>query len=132
NGTYIQCGLLHWCTKNHWKDGIKGTSVNLKLPDVQDATVTLRNVVAGLLNPTGSSPKFPNGADGQPKLFAYTFRQSTEEIKSVHTVSNCASIGPSFNWVSGNCLIDQDVGTPAAPVIIITSGNLVLKPGVTV
>lgn len=126
NGTFVQCGLFHLCVKNHWKDGgLAGTSVNLKLPDVQDGTVTLQNVVTGLLNPTGTSPQFPND------LFDYTFRINSSQIKSEH-LTNCGDISSGLNWITDDCSLDGTIGSPSTPVIIITTGEITLDPGTRV
>lgn len=134
------------CT-NSWKK-IKDTlTANVKLPDIQGdgsssgiSTGQLLSTVTDLLKGCSGSncgPQFPDGESGQPTLLKYVF--GTNDVNKIEAASNTSSDCSNFNestsglhWISGGCDLDVTVGSPDAPAIIITHGDVTLDAGITV
>lgn len=108
-------------------------SIALKLPDVQDNSATLQALVTGLLKP-GTTPVFP--ADLMDYIFDVPASQATTVLKpQAQVAANCGGLGSSsvgMHWVTGDCTLAGNVGSPTAPVILIIQGDLTLAAGSTV
>jgi Tfp pilus assembly protein PilX len=102
-------------------------SVNLplKLPDVQDPQ-NLVSTVASLIS--GTVPAFP--ADLFNFTFGYPSAQSTYVEQIATPLTNCTGVSTgAFYWVTGNCTLTGTIGSAAAPVTIVTTGNVTLAAG---
>ena len=105
---------------------VAGALLPLKLPDVLDPA-NLLSTVTGLLSST-PTPTFP------PDLFNYTYGYPSAQSSNVQQIATAATDCSSVNsgalyWVSGNCALSGTIGSPTAPVTIITTGNVTLAAG---
>jgi len=89
-----------------------------------------------VLDRDGNAGKTYDDTSFPSDVFKYIFGVPSADYQVIkdqaQVVTDCSTINAStggFYWVTGNCQINGDAGSPAHPLIIVTEGNLRMEAG---